>query len=175
MTVSVAHLRHIPALTEHHLHLLEISSISLDVHACNMSALYRKVRLQPNNFFLPGVWGLSGRNQSLTEEELLSTKSPFQGTIGKSAVILCHSPDCCSLCCTWPLYRSQMVFFFLFILLLNSVLPSTTKIHVRKCIAACKRFFYIFYKRYSIRINYTVLCLRLISSFWLDVIIMELL
>jgi len=121
-----------------------------------LSAWYRKLRLQTNISFLPVLRGLSGRNQSPTQEEFFSSDLPFGGTFGKSAVFLCYSPDHCSLCSTWLLYRLQMVLFFLFILLPDCALLGTIQNRVWKCVATCKSFFHVFYKRYSIRINCTI-------------------
>lgn len=72
---TVAHLRHVPALTEHRLHLLKIPNISLG-HGLHMQCL-------PPPSSLGTV-----RNES-------GPHPPYPDTIRKSDVIFCHSPAPC--------------------------------------------------------------------------------
>lgn len=116
ISVSVVHLRHIPALTEHHLHILEISSISLDCH------LYSQYLLPPCS-----LRTVREESEPHTKSDLVQThlsEALLRKVLSVSAILTTV------VCCTWALYRPHMVFFFLFVLLLNCVLPGTIENHV---------------------------------------------
>lgn len=96
------------------------------------------------------------------------------GTMEKRAVGLCQAPESCNLCCTWSFCRPQRVFFFLLISVYLCVAWHNWE--SLTYMALCQRFFSASYGRwFSVRISGNVLYLHLISHFWLEVVIMELL
>lgn len=99
ISVSVAHLRHITALTEHHLHLLKSLSISL---GCCLNLQY---------LILPSSLG-TVRNESEPHRTHFS-HAPSGKMMSSSAILLLHATAV--VCCTWPLHRSQTGFFYFFL------------------------------------------------------------
>lgn len=96
--VSVAHLRHVPALTEHHQHLLKFPNISLG--CC----------LHLHHLLPPSSLG-TVRNESEPHKIHLS-QTPSGKVMSSSAILLLHATA--AVCCTWLLYRPQMGFLIFF-------------------------------------------------------------
>lgn len=92
--VSVAHLKCVLALIEHHLRLLKIPNISL---GCWLHLQH----LPP-----PSSLG-TVRNKSEPHKIHLS-QTPSGNVMSSSAILLLHATAV--VCCTWPLYRPQMGF-----------------------------------------------------------------